>query len=206
MSAVSANDNSTADIVSAEDLVDVNSNQGNFTELSNLINNAVVNETLTLDKDYKYDSDCPVGGIEINKSLTVDGRGHAIDGAGNSGIFKIYSDIVLKNLVFMNANAPASGGALYLEKSNAQIINCTFQFNHAKDMGGALYSKSSKINVSDCTFANNTCQELYTEGGAIYAVSSNANIANSKFCDNYADAGGAINILNTVLNLKQTIL
>lgn len=202
ISAVSANDNSTADIGSAEDIVDVNSNQGNFTELSNLIDSTAINETLTLDKDYQYDSNFPDGGIGITKSITVDGMGHTIDGASSSRIFKIYSDIVLKDIVFMNANASSPGGALYFENSNAQIINCTFRFNQAKDMGGAFYSYSSNINVSDCTFANNTCGGLYSEGGAIYASSSKVTIANSKFYDNSADAGGAINVLNTILNLK----
>ena len=53
--------------------------KGNFSELQANINEADEGSTLILNKSYEYNDDFRIGGIYINKSITIDGQGHKID-------------------------------------------------------------------------------------------------------------------------------
>ncbi|MEE1335226.1 MAG: hypothetical protein UHG12_01775, partial [Methanobrevibacter sp.] len=79
---------------------------------------ALLKVPLTLYNDYRYNDDFrsgytfigyPIPGINIKKSITINGNGHSIDGASKSILFWIESDNVkLTNLVLKNANASQS--------------------------------------------------------------------------------------------------
>ena len=203
LSAVSAN-NLTDDVSDdlADDNVLVESEEGNFTELSDSINSVPQNGTLELSKDYKHDSG-DSDGIEITKSITISGNGHMINGSDVSRIFKISdSNIVLKDIIFSNAFTGDSGSVLNLKNVNAEIINCTFINNQATNSGGAVYLSASSVNITNCSFVYNDGCGLFVEGGAIYAVSgSHVNAVESLFYGNNADAGGAIRCYNAILNV-----
>ena len=122
ISVVSAADNMTSEIVSADensvlaveevdDTIGVDSNEeilrntkpGTFKDLQKLINNAKPGDTITLNKDYAYkkgDSE-----ILINKALTINGKNHKIDGKSSTRIFTITgSNVKLNEIKFINAN------------------------------------------------------------------------------------------------------
>ena len=151
-----------------------------FAELANKIANANESSTITLDDDYLYtDEFGNKEGILINKSLTIDGGGHTIDGGGASRIFNVLNDgVVLKNIVFMNARAEGNGGAVC---GNCIVTDCTFQQNYVTGDGGALFGGSAV----NCIFIGN-CAENH--GGAIF----NSNATNCNFNNNSARLGGSI--------------
>ena len=176
---------------------------GTFTDLSSQINSASPNETITLDKDYYWDGSGNYGGIELKEAITIDGQGHTIDAESADGgyvrIFNIYgTDIVLKNIVFANADRnynQVGGGAIYVfEGATVSIINCTF-INNTAAFGAAINSYGG-VNVTDCTFYNNS---VTYNGGAIVGSAQTPgftgaylHVTNSKFYNNSAGYGGAI--------------
>ena len=176
---------------------------GTFTDLSSQINSASPNETITLDKDYYWDGSGNYGGIELKEAITIDGQGHTIDAESADGgyvrIFNIYgTDIVLKNIVFANADRnynQVGGGAIYVfEGATVSIINCTF-VNNTAAFGAAINSYGG-VNVTDCTFYNNS---VTYNGGAIVGSAQTPgftgaylHVTNSKFYNNSAGYGGAI--------------
>ena len=176
---------------------------GTFTDLSSQINSASPNETITLDKDYYWDGSGNYGGIELKEAITIDGQGHTIDAESADGgyvrIFNIYgTDIILKNIVFANADRnynQVGGGAIYVfEGATVSIINCTF-VNNTAAFGAAINSYGG-VNVTDCTFVNNS---VTYNGGAIVGSAQTPgftgaylHVTNSKFYNNSAGYGGAI--------------
>ena len=176
---------------------------GTFTDLSSQINSASPNETITLDKDYYWDGSGNYGGIELKEAITIDGQGHTIDAESADGgyvrIFNIYgTDIVLKNIVFANADRnynQVGGGAIYVfEGATVSIINCTF-VNNTAAFGGAINSYGG-VNITDCIFYNNS---VTYNGGAIVGSAETPgftgaylHVTNSKFYNNSAGYGGAI--------------
>ena len=171
--------------------------EGNFTELSDLINGST---TIDLDRDYKYVSGDNVSssGITIDKPITINGNGHTIDASDSARIFLITSpNVVLNNITFINGNAPTdkAGGAIY-SNSVMEITNCNFDSNYAT-YAGAVYT-SAKVTVDNCSFTNN--KALIT-GAALYLVGSNSVVNNSDFKNNTAieNNGGAIYVSQNAL-------
>ena len=178
-----------------------NAVKGNFTELANSIENASQGSVLSLDKDYEYDAG-NVEGITINKSMTVDGRGHILDGANASRMFLIsHSNVTLKNLIFKNGFSDDCGGAIHLNNSTLLMSNCTFINNMADVGGGALYASQSNVSIAGSSFSYNCGEGLYVSGGAVNLFNSSASISDSGFFNNAADAGGALYGLGSSLNI-----
>ena len=186
--------------------------EGSFTALQNKINNAEKDSTLLLDRDYSY---CwGDRKIMIDKELTIDGNGHAIDADSKSGIFELRSGVTFKNITFMNADGRAiyNGGLLA-----STLISCTFINCSSSSSGGAIYNYDSHCDMRDCTFIN--CSSRYSGGavysnnyfcvnnivgctfincssgsggGAVYLSGDGSEIINSTFANNVADYGGAV--------------
>ena len=216
VSAVSAADNATDDVVSveettddvvsvdeAEDVISVEENQvilsennnvGTFDDLQSEIDNATEGSVLNLTRDYNghYGSR-----IQLNKNLTIDGQGHTLDCLGEGGCSAFYSKsgiITLKNLKIINGHNDFNnkGGTIYIEGSaQYTIINCTFNNNWADDYGGAIYNGVDKpLTIINSSFDKNTADD--DNGGAIYSK-GDLDIINSTFTSNNADDdGGAI--------------
>ena len=78
---------------------------GTFTELQDLIWASTAGDTITLDKDYEVDSALSRQHIIIDRSLTINGNGHTLDGKNTKRIFYIEpqsTNTVLKNINFVN--------------------------------------------------------------------------------------------------------
>ena len=145
---------------------------GTFTELQDKIDNAEIDSTITLEKDYMYDDGFNIDGITIGKPLTIDGKNHIINANSKSRIFSCscsyYGDIILKNIIFVDGYTSDSGGAIYVAKGEPTIEGCKFVNNYANGNGGAIYSERS-LSVFQSEFVNNKA----SKGGAIYQISSN---------------------------------
>ena len=96
-------------------------NTGTFFELQENIN-ATSSDTLELDRNYEYNDNFDTNGITINKTITIDGKGHTINAKGQGRVFNIQaSDVVIKNLNIINANYNGDGGAIYFAQSGSAI-------------------------------------------------------------------------------------
>ena len=124
----------------------INAASGTFTELQNKIDAAAEGSTITLDKDYKYNSGFSVKGIEINKDLTINGKGHTLDGLSKARIFDVSSkNVILNNINFVNGNANnKDGGAISAYSSNFTVNSCKFINNKANN-GGAIFLEYGEI-------------------------------------------------------------
>ena len=211
--------NSNEVLESTEEELHSAPDDGTFTSLQNKIDNAEAGSTISLENDYKIRNDFNYGaGVNINKSLTINGNNHILDGLSESGIFKIDTDsvgeskvdirVILNNIKFSNGfiysgyhvdlvvnncifnnNQHGAGGAIYSE-GNLTVKGSVFNNNYASENdGGAIYIKGDLL-VQNCVFNNN--QALRGDGGAIF-VRGNSKIINSSFTSNNArGSGGAI--------------
>ena len=188
---------------------------GDFDILQDLINKTQSN-LIELDRDYTYmiEVDSITEGIEINKNIIIDGKGHTIDAKGKSGIFLVSaSNVTFRNVNFVNGNSGYQmGSAIYYYGDgpvNFNIENCTFKNNIALrnyygsflEGGGAIYLKAGYGNytIKDSIFINNTAPNC--SGGAIYSYlqlsqETIINISNCSFINNSANIGGAILFFN----------
>ena len=175
---------------------------------------------LSLDRDFSYDpnTDFPEGILLDNeligedKTFTLHGNGHTIDGIGQSRIFYLNNtNLVLDGISVINANSSA-GGAIYSENSTLTISNSIFKNNNASDGGVIFADKSSSLAITGSLFEDNTAHNgavinskgLVTmdasnftnnsahNGGVIYADSGSITVNNSLFSENYANAQGGV--------------
>ncbi|WP_342764122.1 right-handed parallel beta-helix repeat-containing protein, partial [uncultured Methanobrevibacter sp.] len=171
-------------------------NSGTFTDLQNNVSSA--SNTLNLNRNYTYnstvDGSIDVDGIKINKSLTIDGNGYTIDANNFGRIFNINaSDVILKNIIFINSHYAGKGGAIFVCQGNTGIIfdNCSFIDNYAEE-GSGIYS-NSPINMTGSNFTHNgyDASSYSLNGGAVF-INAMAYIEGSYFYNNAASYGGAI--------------
>ena len=187
-----------------------------FTDLASLINSASQGDVLELTDDYSNDGSVSGDGIDISKSLTIDGKGHILDAKNKSGVLHITAEnVTIKNIVFKNGNNHY-GGAIYYEdgnnvvfsncsfiqcsgyeggainwaQNNGVISNCRFVNCSAERGGGVYFWFDAYGSVSDCTFENCSADD----GGAIYYLGINGTVLNCSFTNCLAhESGGAIN-------------
>ena len=194
--------------------------RGEFGYLQELINNAAANDTIKLDSNIIYNTilDSIVDGIIINKPITIDGNGYAIDAMGQSRIFDIKSnDVIIKNITLLNGVINSDGGAIRMAGSNCKIENATFMYNEASSGAGIAISSGENNIIANCLFVGNKAGNnggvilienipRYTKigqnsrfinnsagnGGAIYDYGSETTIDSAHFLSNSASKGGAI--------------
>ena len=164
-------------------------NSGTFAELQANITAAKQGSTLTLNKNYEWESGFDIEGIIINKSITIDGNGFKIDAKEKSRIFKITADnVILENIIFTNGKTTGNGSAVFFEKSGI-VVNCNFS-NIFNDGGSVFFV--GKGEVTNCNFFDN-----YASYGAAVYFSDLGTLAHCNFTDNTATKdGGAVYFQN----------
>ena len=201
----------------------IDDTEASFSDLIHEIELTNENETLILEKNYKQTDNNVT--IIINKSLTIDGKGHTLDGNNKDRILKIRSDnVTLKNITFINARAYRhAGGAVDWTGNNASIINCTFSNCRAPYAGGAVAFNGNNLTVINSVFSNNRAltsflpdetiiyiipwaESYNSKGGALYTKGNNVTVINSKFISNLAqnnnDFDGSMTLINTIGNFN----
>jgi len=148
------------------------SDDGTFSSLQDKINNASEGSTITLDRDYTYDEGFRESGIIISNDLTIDGKGHTLDGKSKSRIFMILFSlekeckVTLKNINFINGYTNYYGGAV-LNFADLTVDTCTFTNNYAHYCGGAINS----LGYLDCKNSNFNKNTADGDGGALFTLS-----------------------------------
>ena len=90
------------------------------------------------------------------------------------------------------------GGAIFINRTSAQIRNCTFE-NNSAEFGGAIYRWDSDLIIENCLFENNHANlGVQQRGGAIWSNLKSPLIQNCTFVNNRAGRhGGAMELGNT---------
>ena len=180
--------------------VSVTEHIGTFTELQEIINNAIAGDIIELAYNYVYDNDIDSGSININKAVTINGNGHTLDGSNQVRIIYVSANgVVFNNLTFINGNV-YDGGAIHTDNEIA-VRNCLF-INNTADYGAAIHSTRGKVVVDNSTFINNVVDDW---GGAIQAYYTTLIVNNSFFYANHADDGGAIHGDETLVLIYNSV-
>lgn len=177
-----------------------------FEDLSDRIVNTPEGGILILDRDYTYTGG-PNKGILINKTITIDGNGHTINGNHTSRMFNISADnVIIKNINFINGNAyglyfsnNAGGGSIYWNGANGYIENCNFTNNTGRGLEYDPFDKEETfIDENGTVWHTIKVRPMgakINEGGAIVWNGTNGTVSNCIFKTNsvgYSNYGGAI--------------
>ena len=178
---------------------------GTFEDLAIKVNMTPEGGILVLDKDYEYVNGSNKG-ILINKTITIDGNGHTLNGNHLSRMFNVTAgNVTLKNINFVDGNAfgryggIAGGGAIYWSGDNGFIENCSFINNTGYGIEDDPYDKEE-------TYIDENGMEVHVyrvrpvgakinEGGAIVWNGTNGHVSKCLFVNNavgYPNTGGAI--------------
>jgi predicted outer membrane repeat protein len=184
-----------------------------FAELETAItnaNNTSSDDTITLSADIALTGALPT--IANNGSLTIDGDGHSIDGAGANRIFSIGNDasVTIKHMMLLNGYHLFKGGAINKETgSSLTIVNSSFMGNSTDDLGGAIYSNGGSLTIVNSIFSGNTASGGFIISGAAIASygDTTLTIVNSTFNGNSSDdnsstienSGAAMHLYNTIV-------
>ena len=161
-----------------------------FWDLNKAINDNA-NDTITLDRDYAFNSTTDsafIGGIEINRPVTINGNGHALDGKCQACIFYVRgNNVTINNITFVNGKYATDGGAIFWSGDNGAVSGSSFIGNNASGNGGAICWYGENGTVSDSRFIGNNASG---NGGAIFWGAVNGNVSNSIFINNAANSEG----------------
>ena len=167
-------------------------NTETFKGLQDTIYAAAEGSTIYLRNDFLNNGNFSSEGMNITKSIIIDGIGSKIDASGYSRIFNIFAtkNVVLKNIVFTGGSADYGGAIIFNNNiSDCVISNCSFIANNANADGGALFFNAiTNVTIENITFDSNIA---YGNGGAINVEANvvNSTIADSVFKNNSAISG-----------------
>ena len=180
--------------------------KGTFEDLSFLINITPEGGILVLDKDYEYVNGSNKG-VLVNKSITIDGNGHTLNGNHLSRMFNITADnVTVRNVNFICGNAfgkyfsaDIGGGAIYWSGNNGFIESCNFTNNTGSGIEDDPFEKEETFTDENGTvwyvYRSRPMGAKINEGGAIVWNGTNGTVSNCKFIRNgvgYPNTGGAI--------------
>ena len=199
---VSASDNTTALTIDGNSshvskvIINSSLDDGDFDELQSSIKDLKENNTLILEKNYKYSGDKGFNGINIINvnNVIIDGYGHTVDMNNMGRAFKIVnSSVCLKNITFINGNTSEYGGIISASDANLTVSNCIF-INDTGLYGGSIYLNNVSLSAFSNVFINNTA---YGSGGCIYCFRSSLNSLGGSFISNIASVDGGCICFNS---------
>jgi hypothetical protein len=127
--------------------------------------------------------------IVIDGFTIRNGRAPALGNFVGGGIAAHLTHDTVKNCIFFNNEAQASGGALWCGGvSSMTIENCRFYGNRARIGAGMFFINSSQSpHVRDCLIDSNNATE---SGGGVYAYNNPLSFENTLIVLNTADVSG----------------
>ena len=216
VSAVSADENATADIAEIDDAVEID-NEINDDVLSaddTDVLSADENDTFSfgtlarqfmwypeseiyLNHDYQYIGPEYYVEMGVNRTLvdkygigynvTIHGNGHKFEAYNLARIFNIHSsNVVLKDIVFVNGKFDGDGGSILWQGKGGTLDNCTF-INSNAETGGAVYVSGDGMTITNCKFEDTSAKG---SAGAIYWEGDNGKVSGCKFINCSSGRGG----------------
>ena len=131
----------------------------------------------------------------ITGTITIEGGGHTISGAGEFRIFHVDGgNLTINNLTMTKGRSDDTGGALILRNHGRATVNDSAFLNNSAVDGGAIhtYWPGTRLTINGTRFVDNRSR---WGGGAIQMWGGVVSIRNSSFVENSAGgSGGAIDI------------
>ena len=147
-------DNQTINNIDDQNDLSINESNGcTATDFNGLRNYIQTHDVVELENDISRGSGQYQPEIEIVKNITIDGKGHTINGAtgphyqGRIFLVKENATLILKNLILIDSYCQSPGGVI-LCLGNIICYNCTFKNNIGEYDGGAICSQNG-IEVYD---------------------------------------------------------
>ncbi len=147
---------------------------------------------------------CWIDGFTITDGRGDDGGGMYIDASPTdcTGYSGEYLSPIIKNCSFQDNHAigymlGGKGGAMFIDRSDPKIQNCSFSYNTSAN-AGAVYQVLSSPKYLECIFYENDATDPGSIGGAIWGYGRheytmvNTRIINCLFYNNSASIGGAV--------------
>jgi hypothetical protein len=142
------------------------------------------------------DANCVISGLTIRNSYTAE---------LGAGIFCYNSSPSICNcIVTENSAGLYSGGGICCKDSNALIMNCIINNNSAKQDGGGLECWSARPQITNCAISNNHAGNY--GGGVDCYYADDVVLTNCTLVRNTTSKGGAVDLWETNLNVKNSIL
>ncbi len=172
-----------------DDVSKLSANEGNFTELENLVSGEDKTGIITLEKNYTKKNGGYSDGIIIHGHDLIiqgaQGKEITIDANYYGCIFTVVgNNITIKNIKFINGGDVNCAGAIYwsYREVNGSIVNCSFVNCSAGHNGGAVYWDEYSNNgfIDGCSFVNCSAGDF---GGAVYwdDYANNGTLCNCNF-------------------------
>ena len=142
-------------------------------------------------------------------NITIDNAKSTDSFALNGGAFYVSGNhAVISNSTIYDSNASYSGGAVFIDGIETDIIKSSFTntnaFGSEGNGGGAIFIKGENADIVESNFTNNYANSnSHAKGGAMYITGANAEVVDSKFTNAHSNIqGGAIyvNGTNTIIN------
>ena len=208
ISVVSAADNTTEDI-------QIDDTTGDLTDLQTLIDEDTSNY-VNLTGNYVGDSNNKT--VVINKNITIDGNGYAVDYLSNKPLFDLQADnITFYNLVIKRHNNALGQKTVFtgdITESNPIVKNTTFRFdnelptifanNLTKNYKNSTQFYATIVDANNQTLANTTV--TFYVNGVYYNRTTDSN-GRAKLNINLSPGTYIITSTNTVTNeTRQNII
>lgn len=208
ISAVSAADNTTEDI-------QIDDTTGDLTDLQTLIDEDTSNY-VNLTGNYVGDSNNKT--VVINKNITIDGNGYAVDYLSNKPLFDLQADnITFYNLVIKRHNNALGQKTVFtgdITESNPIVKNTTFRFdnelptifanNLTKNYKNSTQFYATIVDANNQTLVNTTV--TFYVNGVYYNRTTDSN-GRAKLNINLSPGTYIITSTNTVTNeTRQNII
>jgi hypothetical protein len=119
--------------------------------------------------------------------------------------------VTLDNVTFTNNSASGTyGGGIYINNGNpiVTISNSTFTNNNANMGGGICYYGTSAVGtltIDNTIFSSNTANSGDGRGGGLFTWYPTVNINNTSIIGNSALKGGGVNVIQSTLNMSNSI-
>ena len=141
----------------------------------------------------------------ITGTITIEGGGHTISGAGKFRIFDVNGgNLTIRNLTMRDGQAE-SGGALRLRGGAEVVISHATLSNNSATYGGAIAQSGGQPNqliIESSSFLGNRAGWY---GGALDVVRGAVAISKSSFIENYADDyGGVITVAGSAVRVENS--
>lgn len=191
---VSAEDNST--VLTTDDNPEILANDKTFDDLQTDITTAINNGSEKLELEGKYVFSGKT--VEVG-SLCIDGQGKTvIDGKKANKVLFSASNVVFKNIKFINANS----GVIFVDYNNVTVENCEFINNSGENVIGTPWVDGCVVKNSK--FENNNVKKAVIDSYCSKLVLTNVEFNNNK--EAILSIGGDSNVvIDNITLLKNTI-
>ena len=100
----------------------------------------------------------------ITGTITIEGGGHTISGAGQFRIFDIQrGNLTIKNLTLTDGKAE-HGGAVRLQAGRLSVYESSFVGNRTEKSAGAIYANGGTLDIRNSRFEGNCAQQAFYGG------------------------------------------